>query len=103
MREIDNPRLAAALRQIPGIEKRTIVKGSIVRQEKTLFEIQARTREGLLRMRAMALSYPLSSEEHIVFSAKTVAEFPCVGEIRVSQELGKGSDGFDRALEVLGE
>jgi len=100
MREIDNPRLAAALRRIPGIEKRTFIEVKIVAQKGTVAEIRASNREQFSRIATMAKSYPGG---RIEYSARRMVRVPIVGEARVSQELGKGSDGFERALEVLGE
>jgi len=105
MREIDNPELAASLREDPSIQKRIVVEGDFLDQGETVATIRAGTRESFLEMVGMGIGYtnPPSSEGHIVFSADTVATLPDGEDVIIGrEELGKSPDGFDRALEVLG-
>lgn len=66
----------------------------IVTPEGTVAEIRTSKGEQLPRIVAMAKTYPGGRIEYSVRRT--------VGGVRVSQKLGKGPEGFDRALEVLG-
>lgn len=106
MREVYNPLLAAALGQTPGIRKRTIIEAKFVDQGETVATVRASKRESFLQRVGMGISYtdPPSPEGHIVFSAERVVTLPIIGDVKVGrEELGKSPDGFDRALEMLGE